>query len=591
VVPALNVGAGVLLDGAGLTLDSTNATTLDPAAILQGQTINLSSGQISVQLTHPGTLQPTSGLVLGGAVLASLQNTAALSLLSYSSLDFYGTGLFSNTGSLALRAGEIRGFNQGAGTVNIAASGILLDNNANGVAPGVVAGVSGALEITANTITIGQSALVVSQYSTVGLNAAQGIWMQGSGSLRARGDLNVVSPFFAAGNGATQSLAADGALSLERPLGSVVTPSNPGLGAQVAFEGASITANSDVYLPSGLLSMRARTGALNVGGRLDVGGVARTFFDVVSYTDAGRITLSADAGAVTLGTQGVVNVAAAAAGGDAGRLIVNASGVLTLDGTLLGQGGQGGQAGSVELDVGSLALVTALNDKLNNGAFTYERALRVRTGSVVIDGTVNARRFMLGVDQGAITVNGTLNAAGQTGGRIDLIARDSVILASGSQLTVAAQDFDSAGKGGSVRLEAGAYVSNTINTSAELNVASGSTIDLSVADANSDSALRGQFTGTLHLRTPQNAAFNDVLVSPINGNIINASSILVEGYRLYDLTGSGVISSTVQNSIHTNSVSFMGAAGATVPNYNAMTDRLLANNAGLRPGFVLAPGA
>jgi hypothetical protein len=41
---------------------------------------------------------------------------------------------------------------------------------------------------------------------------------------------------------------------------------------------------------------------------------------------------------------------------------------------------------------------------------------------VVIDGTVNARRFLLGVDQGSITVNGTINATGQTGGTIDLIA-------------------------------------------------------------------------------------------------------------------------------------------------------------------------
>jgi hypothetical protein len=82
-------------------------------------------------------------------------------------------------------------------------------------------------------------------------------------------------------------------------------------------------------------------------------------------------------------------------------------------------------------------------------------------------------------------------------------------------------------------------MSATRGTSAELNVATGSTIDLSVAAANAGSAQRGQFSGTLHLRAPQNAAFNDVLVSPINGSIIDASSILVEGYRLYDLTASG----------------------------------------------------
>ncbi|MCX6840445.1 MAG: filamentous hemagglutinin family protein [Verrucomicrobia bacterium] len=598
VLPALNVGAGVLLDGAGLTLDSTNATTLDPTAILQGQTINLSSGQISVQLTHPGTLQPTTGLVLGGAVLTGLQNTAALSLLSYSSLDFYGTGLFANTGSLALRAGEIRGFNQGAGTVNIAASGILLDNNANGVAPGVVAGVSGALEITADTITIGKNVLMVSQYATVGLNAAHGMVMQGAGSFRTRGALNVVTPFITATTSATQSLIADGDLNLTRPAGPPETPSSPGMGAQVAFEGASITANSDVYLPSGLLSMRARTGALNIGGRLDAGGTAKVFFDQVRYTDAGQINLTANLGNVTLTPSGVINLAAAPQSGDAGTLTVSAAaGLLTLDGTLLGQNGLNGKGASADLDVGSLASFTALNDKFNNGGFTQSRALRLRSGSLTIDSTVNARRFLLGVDQGSITVNGTINAAGQTGGRIDLIANGDVTVNSGAMLTVAAQDFDNAGKGGSITLESGAQRLGVLGTG-RVKLQTGSTLNLSVAskvagDATpaNNSDFQGKFSGKLHIRAPQNSTFNDVLVDPINGTILDASSILVEGYRLYDLTGSGVISTTVQNSIHTNSVSFMGTAGATVPNYTAMTDRLLANNAGLRPVFVLAPGA
>jgi hypothetical protein len=598
VLPALNVGAGVLLDGAGLTLDSTNATTLDPAAILQGQTINLSSGQISVQLTHPGMLQPTTGLVLGGSVLASLQNTAALSLLSYSSLDFYGTGLFSNTGSLALRAGEIRGFNQGAGTVNIAASGILLDNNANGVAPGVVAGVSGALEITANTITIGKNLLMVSQYATVGLNASHGMVMQGAGSFRARKDLNVVTPFITATTSATQSLIADGDLNLTRPAGPPETPLSPGLGAQVAFEGASITANTDVYLPSGLLSMRARTGALNIGGRLDAGGTAKVFFDQVRYTDAGQINLTANLGDVTLTASGVINLAAAPQSGDAGTLTVSAAaGLLTLDGTLLGQNGLNGKGASAELDVGSLASFTALNDKFNNGGFTQSRALRLRSGSLTIDSTVNARRFLLGVDQGSITVNGTINAAGQTGGRIDLIANGDVTVNSGAMLTVEAQDFDNAGKGGSITLESGAQRLGVLGTG-RVKLQTGSTLNLSVASkvagavtAVGSSAHQGKFSGKLHIRAPQNSTFNDALVDPINGTILDASSILVEGYRLYDLTGSGVISTTVQNSIHTNSQSFMGAAGATVPNYTAMTNRLLANNAGLEPVFVLAPGA
>ena len=106
------------------------------------------------------------------------------------------------------------------------------------------------------------------------------------------------------------------------------------------------------------------------------------------------------------------------------------------------------------------------------------------------------------------------------------------------------------------------------------------------------SAHQGKFSGKLHIRAPQNITFDDLLVDPINGAIIDASSILVEGYRIYDLTPSGGdISLAVQNSIHSNSQAFLGAAGATVANFTNMTNRLLAGNAGLAPVMVLAPGA
>lgn len=598
-LPQLSIGADAQLSGASLTLDSTNATTLDPTAILIGQALNLNSGRVSLQLDNPGALQPNAGLVLGGTALTALQNTTALSLLSYSSLDLYGTGTFANTGTLALHAGEIRGFNHGGGSVNLNAQSILLDNSANGTVPGAVTGMSGTLNFTANTITIGQNALVVDQFTTVTLNANGGLLMQGSGAFSTQSDLSVVTPFVAATSNATQGLTAGGVLSLIQPGGTLATPTSLGLGAKVSLQGASVSASTDILLPSGLISLRALTGDVVIADRLDAGGAAQSFFDVVRYTDAGQITLTADVGNVTLSAGSVVNLAAHTSGGNAGTLVVGAmQGSLQLNGTILGQAGAGGAAGSVRMDIGSLASFTTLNDKLNNGAFTLERNLRIRTGSVTIDGTVNARRFLLGVDQGSITVNGTLNAAGVTGGRIDLIANGDVTLTSGSLLTVAAQDFDNAGKGGSITLESGTQRLGVVGTG-RVNIQTGSTLNLSVAakvagDATTvgSSAHQGKFSGKLHIRAPQNSTFNEVLVDPINGTIIDASSILVEGYRLYDLTAAGgVISTAVQTSIHTNSQAFMGAANTTVANYTAMTNRLLANNAGLEPVFVLAPGA
>jgi hypothetical protein len=131
-----------------------------------------------------------------------------------------------------------------------------------------------------------------------------------------------------------------------------------------------------------------------------------------------------------------------------------------------------------------------------------------------------------------------------------------------------------------------------------VNILAGSVLDLSVASKIAGSATTpgtsayyGQFSGKLHIRAPRTSGNNDLLVGAFNGVIIDASSILVEGYRIYDLTASGgAISSTVQTNIRTDATNFLGAAGTTTANYTNITNRLLANNAGLAGLLVLAPG-
>jgi len=658
-IPALNVAAGVQISGPSITLDSTNATSLDNSTILNGQSINLNSGRVSLLLDTPGSLQPGSGLVLGGTALASLQNTVALSLLSYSSLDLYGTGTFSNTGTLALHAGEIRGFNQGAaGAVNIVAQSILLDNSANGTVVGIVPGTYGSLNLTSATITIGQNALVVDQFATVTLNAASGLQMQGTGSFTAQNNLTAVTPFISAASSATQVFAAGGVLSLTQPAGPLALPTSLGLGAQISFSGASVSANTSILLPSGLISLTAVTGNLTVGGTLNAGGTAQTFFDTVRYTNAGQVSLSATLGNVILSSTSVVSVAAASAGGDAGLLNIFAgSGALSLSGTLLGQAGAGGKGGSLTMDVGSLASFNTLNTELANGGFTNSLGLRVRNGSVTIDGLVKASQFTLGVDQGSITVNGTIDASGTTGGSIFLTANGNVTLAAisgtgvsvagnnrvitvgstagvsvgqtvsganfaagtyvtaingnqitlskdvtstlasgtavsfGAHLTVAGSKFDDAGKGGAIWLESGAQYQGTVGTG-YVDIQSGTTLDLSVAakvagnaTTVGTSAFYGQYSGTLHIRAPQTTSPDFIQVKVINGTLIDPSSIVIEGYKLYDKSqanvviqaGTGVIAGATYTTatFATDASSWFGAGSA---NYNSMFSRLVSGN-------------
>ena len=697
-IPSLTVGAGVQISGTSITLDSTNATALDNSAVLTGQAINLNSGRISLLLNnYAGPPLPSSGLVLAGTALTSLQNTAALSLLSYSSIDLYGSGTFSNTGTLALHAAEIRGFNDtGSSAVNLSAQAVLLDNSAGGTAgtPAALSGVTTLNITSASTLTIGQNALLVDQFSDVNLSAAKGIVMQGTGSFSAQGNLTALTPFFTSTSNATQGFIAGGTLTLTKSVGVVPLPTNPGLGSQISFEGSSVTASTDILLPSGLISMRAVTGDLNIGGRLDAGGTAQTFFNQVRYTDGGIISLTASAGNVNISTGGTINVAAAAAAGNAGSLYVSAAnGQLQLNGgTLLGQGGVGGKGGSAQIDVGSLASFSTLNDTLNGGSFSTSRSLRVRSGNVTIDGTVTAHSFSLGVDQGSITVNGVIDASGATGGMINLSANASLTLGTlskngsgsgnvltlsnmtgitvgqavsglniaagtyitgisgnqvslskavtaavptntaitvGARLSVAGATFDSAGKGGSVTLESGTQRNgfigsssvsgganaNSVNPNDKVTIGTGTLIDLSVASKVAggvtvvgSSASRGAFSGTLHIRAPQinttnnsqSGAVNDLLVGPLNGTILDASSIVVEGYRLYSYNQTNVIIQGGTNviagatlttaTLQSNAAAFLGAAGTTSANYTAMSGRLLANNAGLSSVMVLAPG-
>ena len=134
--PTLQIGAGAAISGRGVTIDSTSLTEIDPTATLLGA-LSLSSGQVSLVLNSSlaGDAAPGS-LVLTGAALSSLEdNATALSLSSYSSIDIFGAGQLGTPAftSLALHAGEIRGFGLAGGDqVIFSAQTIALDNNLGG---------------------------------------------------------------------------------------------------------------------------------------------------------------------------------------------------------------------------------------------------------------------------------------------------------------------------------------------------------------------------------------------------------------------------------------------------------------------------
>jgi filamentous hemagglutinin family protein len=563
LTPAMNIGSktnpgaqGATITGASVTLDSTGSSFLAANANLSGttanlnrtQSINLDSGQISLQLGSGGSPQ---GLVLTGGLVNELeQSVTSLSLLSYSSIDIYSSSLGINNGvsandvigsssfgSLALHAGEIRGFAQNAGdSMTFAAQNILLDNSANGTVPGQVVAQNGSLtfDAGAGTIELGANQLDIDQYNSVTMRADGGIIVQGTGGLTAQGSLAMETPLLTGASGANQTITAGalptpaalllglattgGSLSITNVDG-VPVPVVNNLGASLNLVGAQngvtagdpdgVAVNSNIVLPSGTLNIEADKGNLSVdaGGLLDVSGTAQPFGGGYEYTGGGQITLKSDAGNVSLAAGSQVNVSARPQAGNAGSLTISApsvnnanpnlDGTFIASGTLLGQGGAGGQAGTFSLDVGSLsgASLDFLAGILSPDGFTHSISIRDRGDqdssslAVTLDPgkTLKANTVNISTDAGSIGIAGTIAASGQTGGTINLEAEGNVTLSAGSLLTVEGVNFNDAGKGGAVSLAAGCYEAvngvSRVNTGATVNIDPNSTINLKV-DSN-----------------------------------------------------------------------------------------------------------
>ena len=567
--PILTVGAEASLRGASLTLDSTATTLLDPATRLRSSAINLNSGRISLALDNAGPLQPDAGLVLTGAALDDLQTAqtlSSLSFLSYSSLDIYGTGQVGTAAAqnLELHAAQIRGFNHGGGEVTFAAQNILVDNSAAGVVPGAVSPASGTLAFEGNVIRLGTNNVRVDQFSRMEMRAAKGMVVQETGSLAVSGAALVKTPLLTGASAANHAIRATGALDIAALAGTATVPS--GLGSKLQLAGESVTNSARIFLPGGDLTMQASSGNVSAGGVLDVSGTARKYYDVTRFTDGGRITLASVSGNVAVPAGAQLSVKAQAGGGNAGSLTVNApAGTVSLEGTLDGSAGSGGRSGSSAITAGSLATLAGLDALLNAARFNESRSYRALTGDVAVNGPAKARNYGVAADQGSVTVSDFIDASGATGGSISLRAAGGVTLAPAARLSAAGQNFNAAGKGGSIEIEAGAPRNGTINTAARLDIQSGSTINLAVAAQNAGSAGTGQFQGTLHLRAPQTDSGTELQMNPILGGITGASSVAVEGYKLYGLTGSGTINTTVQNNVRTNATAF-GNAGPDILN-------------------------
>ena len=615
ITPSLTLENGSSLGGNSVMLDSSASASISSTSLLNSKVIELHSGGIAILMDPALTaanLDPADAhsLVLAGSTLSGIENATALTLSSYSTMDFYGGGSFGSSAltTLQLHAGEIRGFDLEGSSLSLSAHNeIHLDNALGVIAPGpATATPDGILELNAATIFTGANTVAIDQFSHVSMNATGELVGNAKGGLSVGTeanptDLSVTTPLLTGTAGSSIMLKASGNLELQSPDSGYATPAtvDPGLGAKLSLQGSSVTIDTSINLPSGAISVEAKSGDLIVGGQgsglLNTGGTSRSLFNVTKYTDGGSIALSSDIGNVVLASGTTLNVSAQPGAGSAGTLSVNApSGFFTIDpnATLSANGGSGGKNGSFTMDVGSLdpsggnlSLISSIAPSLNSAGFTQALSFRIRDGDVAVETAVMAHQFSLVADQGSIDVtpNGVINASGVaangdgvlTGGAISLIASGSVILEPNSGLSVRADNFDSAGKGGSVFLSAGASVHGATDPTAALDLQTASTIDLGV---NATPERIDQLGGVLRLRAPQTADGSDLQISHMDSSITGASSIALEGYKLYDVTGtSGEITQSLRDTIASDAQTFFGAPGVNSDTAASILNRLTAN--------------
>ena len=554
----------------------------------------------------------------GGTVVINAENI---------SLDNSAGGTESGSGPTTSAGGSIT-FN--ADTVSLGAAG---QTGANGMSVEGYYGSGADAGVFFNAF--GSVSLQGAGLTTGNGTATKGAFSFTAGTTPNPANLVITTPLITGATGANASLTATGNLTIASPPANMaVAAGSSGLGATLNLAGQGIDISSDIVLHSGSLSATASAGnvSLDQGGILDVSGTAQTDFDLTQYTSGGQITLTSNTGSVTTAAGSELNVAAQPQAGNAGTLTISApQGSFTfVTGTTFatqtnfeGQASSG-QSGTFSVDEKTIAGgdVQTLNTALNDGAFVRSITIRDRTdANLALDGTVQAGTYNLSADEGSITINGTINASDvastdpngnpiEIGGTIDLEAGQSVILGSNSLLTVEGQTFNNAGEGGSITLDAGNQLTgagDNPSTSGYVNI-QGGTINLSVdavdnaanvASATTAAQALGDLTGTLHIRAPQildnSGNPTGIQVDPILGTIANASSITVEGYKVYVPT-SGSIDST-ESAINTNDGLFataMGtttAAAVTTSTTAAFTVFNGATLTGPTPAINFAPGA
>ncbi|WP_313054868.1 filamentous hemagglutinin N-terminal domain-containing protein, partial [Pseudomonas lopnurensis] len=641
-VGGFNIGSAQALAAASARGALTSGLTLDQALMER-----LLQGDDSTGVPAMETLELVAGDALN-----------FFDSVTLSTLDENGQSLLDN---LMLTTPAIYGYG-GPDDVALIQTANLIWNGSDGM-PGAVAADgagtgSGTLAIEAERIEFGYGpytqpsgvddlARLALGFANVELNASeritanntgslavyqsQGAYMEGEGHGYSGGNLNIVTPLLTGEAGSVNRITAGGAITVAAPQGGAAGEAAVGadaLGAELALSGQRIVLDTAVALPSGKLSLSAEDDlTLADGALIDMAGRSVEFFDdegATQYSWGGDVVLESRTGDIRQAAGSVIDLSAeynqggrltAIALGEGagvvdlqGRILAGASGYTNAGGTLVPH-----LAGGVDIRAqrlggsGSLSeQFAALNQRLNEGEVFGLRSFQLKQGDLAIGDGLKANEINVSLDNGKLSVNGTVDASGERVGSIRLAGKHGLTIGGNAVLDA---------HGTILRLDSYGQIIDSPNRAMVelssgdglLTLANGARIDLrhGTDDARvaADPALHdGRARGTLELNAPRlgGATAGDVAIDASGSvDIQGARSIAVNAVQRYDDAEYGsdpaasgrpyqVIDQAYLDAKHADSTAFITAALA---NGNLLDNKLAGlNNAAYADAFHLRPG-
>lgn len=525
----ISAGTGALL------LDSTLHTRMDGELQLAGGSLSIGADVINLG----ETAGINSGVSLDNSQLSRL-SVAELVLNSRGMVNLYGQLQQVSTqqplqfGNLTINAAGLAGKQNAGKTARLQADRFSFQNSQQATAS--AGDGTGSLLIDAGQINLGSGDYQLSGFGAAQLNASQGVFTNGTGTLTSAADLSVTTPFMSGMNGAKTTIDASGH-QLVVTGGAGATQEGQGVAAQLDMVAASMVLNSSLLYQAGNVGLSALQSDLSLGAQalIDVSGKA-VFAGLSAPVNlpAGKIKL--------LAAQGNINAADAQLllnGVQAGTLTLSAAqGQVSLGNKISAQGSSKALGGSVLIDTQTIGGggFGAFNSIFANAGFTGGIDFRLRNGDMTVESgqTVTATRINLAADNGALTIAGTLDARGDKGGQVDLASKNLLSL-SGSILANAQA---AGGKGGKVSLSS----VDAVDDGADI-----------LFSGNAFISVAGSTEGEVHLRADRTV--NDVAVAITAADpVTDASKITAEAVKIYTENSIGFAE---QSEFHDDNTAFM----------------------------------